>query len=270
MKNLRARLHGGETLVGCFLNLGSSLTAEMVGRAGFDFVVIDIEHGSGTEADVLHQLQALEHTGAAAVIRVESHERQRAHRVLDLGAHGIMFPRVNTAAEARACVAALRYPPLGVRGVASMNRACQFGVGFRQYVDSSRDVLLGVLQIETAEAVAHVAEIAAVDGADVLFIGPLDLSMSLGILGQFDHPKFQEALEQTAEAAQQHGKATGVLMPKPEDFDRYHRLGFRFLACGSDGAMVNNAARALAQTLSEHRRRLGAPEPATRDTSRRQ
>lgn len=254
MKNLKERLGAGQTLLGCFLNLGSSLTAEMVGKAGFDFVVIDIEHGSGTEANILHQLQALEHTAAAAVIRVESHERQRAHRVLDLGAHGIMFPRVNSAAEARACVAALRYPPLGVRGVASMNRACEFGVSFRRYVEASKDVLLGVLQIETAEAVDNVEEIAAVDGADVLFIGPLDLSMSLGILGEFDHPRFQAALERTAAAAARHGKATGVLMPKPDDFTRYHGLGFRFLACGSDGAMVNNAARALAQNLMEQRR----------------
>jgi 2-keto-3-deoxy-L-rhamnonate aldolase RhmA len=256
MKNLREKLSNGETVLGCFLNLGSPLTAEMVGKAGFDFVVIDIEHGSGTEANILHQLQALEHTGAAAVIRVESHERQRSHRVLDLGAHGIMFPRVNTAAEARACVAALRYPPLGVRGVASMNRACEFGLSFRNYVESSKDVLLGVLQIETAEAVENVEEIAAVDGANVLFIGPLDLSMSLGILGQFDHPKFGEALERTATAARQHGKSTGVLMPKPDDFERFYKLGFRFLASGSDGAMVNNAARSLAQTLMESRKRL--------------
>mgnify|MGYP005851171553 CR=1 FL=1 len=256
MKNLREKLSNGETVLGCFLNLGSPLTAEMVGKAGFDFVVIDIEHGSGTEANILHQLQALEHTGAAAVIRVESHERQRSHRVLDLGAHGIMFPRVNTAAEARACVAALRYPPLGVRGVASMNRACEFGLSFRNYVESSKDVLLGVLQIETAEAVENVEEIAAVDGANVLFIGPLDLSMSLGILGQFDHPKFGEALERTAAAARQHGKSTGVLMPKPDDFERFYKLGFRFLASGSDGAMVNNAARSLAQTLMESRKRL--------------
>jgi 4-hydroxy-2-oxoheptanedioate aldolase len=254
MKNLKKRLGTGETLIGCFLNLGSSLTAEIVGNAGFDFVVIDLEHGSGTESNVLHQLEALEHTGAGAVIRVESHERQRSHRVLDLGAHGIMFPRVNTASEARQCASALRYPPDGVRGVASMNRACEFGVSFRSYVDSSKESLLGVMQIETAEAVRNVAEIAMVDGVDVLFIGPLDLSMSLGILGQFDHPDFNRALDATASAARAHGKATGVLMPRQDDFDRYYKLGFRFLACGSDGAMVNNAARNLAQTLSEARR----------------
>ncbi|MCW5978040.1 MAG: hypothetical protein KIT09_08170 [Bryobacteraceae bacterium] len=259
MKNLKKRLREGEALNGCFLNLGSALTAEMAGKSGLDFVVIDIEHGSGTETDILHQLQALEHTGAGAVIRVESHERQRSHRVLDLGAEGIMFPRVNSADEARKCVAALRYPPDGVRGVASMNRACEFGASFRKYVDSSKDTLLGVLQIETAEAVRNVEEIAAVDGADVMFIGPLDLSMSLGILGQFDHPAFNEALEATANAARKHGRSTGILMPKQDDFDRYYGLGFRFLACGSDGAMVNNSARSLAQAMSEARKRLSTP-----------
>lgn len=94
MKNLKKRLGDGETLLGCFLNLGSPLTAEIMGRAGFEFAVIDLEHGIGTEGDVLSQLQALEATDAGVIVRVESHERQRAHRVLDLGAEGIMFPRV--------------------------------------------------------------------------------------------------------------------------------------------------------------------------------
>jgi len=225
----------------------------MVGKAGFDFVVIDLGHGSGTEVNVLHQLQALEHTGTKSIIRVEGHARQRSHRVLDLGAHGIMFPRVNTADEAKACVAALRYPPDGVRGVASMNRAAGFGVTFRDYVDSHKDNLLSVVQIETVEAVQNVEEIAAVEGADVLFIGPLDLSTSLGVLGQFDHPDFCAALDRTAAAARKHGKVTGILMPKPDDYDRFHGLGFRFLASGSDGAMVNNAARSLAKTLIDKR-----------------
>ncbi|MCP5119828.1 MAG: 2-dehydro-3-deoxyglucarate aldolase, partial [bacterium] len=164
-------------------------------------------------------------------------------------AHGIMFPRVDTVDQARACVAAMRYPPDGVRGAASMNRACEFGVTFRDYVASSKDNLLGVFQIETAEAVKNVDEIAAVDGVDVLFIGPLDLSMSLGILQQLDHPDFQKALEATAAAAEKHGKSTGVLMPNPSHFERFHNLGFRFLACGSDGAMVNNAAISLVGEL---------------------
>jgi len=253
LKHLPERLKAGETLIGCFLNLGSPLGAEMVGKAGFDFVVIDLEHGSGTEADVLPQLQALASSGTRSIVRAESHVRQRSHRVLDLGAHGIMFPRVETAAEARACVAALRYPPAGVRGVAAMNRACDFGLSFRDYFENHQDLLLSVLQIETVEAVRNVEEIAAVEGADVLFIGPLDLSTSLGILGQFDHPDFIAALKKTAAAAANNGKSLGILMPKPGDFDHYYDLGFRFLASGSDGAMLNTAARNLAQSLRESR-----------------
>jgi 4-hydroxy-2-oxoheptanedioate aldolase len=255
---MKQRLQNGETLLGCFLNLGSPLTAEMVGKAGFDFVVIDLEHGSGTEADVLHQLQALENTGAKSVIRVEGHARQRSHRVLDLGAHGIMFPRVNTADEARASVAALRYPPEGVRGVASMNRACEFGLTFHEYVNTSKGSLLGVMQIETAEAVANADAIAAVEGVDVLFTGPLDLSMSLGILGQYDHPEFLKALGATSGAARNHGKTAGVLMTAPDMFFRYHDYGYRFIACGSDGALVNQAARGLAGSLRNFRTEAGA------------
>lgn len=207
MKNLRRRLHDGETLVGCFLNLGSSLTAEIMGRAGFDFAVIDLEHGSGTEADVLSQLQALEATDAGVIVRVESHERQRAHRVLDLGAEGIMFPRVDSAPEAARAVAGLRYPPQGVRGVATANRACGFGTTHREYMEAAASTLLGVVQIESEAALASVDAIAAVDGADVLFVGPMDLTQSLGILAQFDHPRYGEALETVSAAARRHGKS---------------------------------------------------------------
>ena len=255
MKNLKERLRAGETLAGCFLNLGSSLTAEIMGRAGFDFSVIDLEHGSGTEVDVLSQLQALEATDAGVIVRVESHERQRAHRVLDLGAEGIMFPRVDSAPEAAGAVAGLRYPPQGVRGVATANRACAFGTRYREYMESAASTLLGVVQIESESALASVDAIAAVDGADVLFVGPMDLTQSLGILAQFDHPRYGEALETVSAAAHRHGKSLGVLMARPEDFDRYHALGFRLIACGSDGTLLNAGARRQMELLAAARTR---------------
>ena len=111
MKNIKARIYNGETLIGCWLNLGSSLTSEIVGMSGFDWVLIDIEHGSGSEGQILQQLQALEHTPAATFVRVESYQRQRFHRVLDLGAEGIMCPRINTLEEAQQAAKAIRYPP---------------------------------------------------------------------------------------------------------------------------------------------------------------
>ena len=258
MKNLKKRLHDGETLLGCFLNLGSSLTAEIMGRAGFEFAVIDLEHGSGTEADVLTQLQALQATNAGVIVRVESHERQRAHRVLDLGAEGIMVPRVDSAPEAATAVAGLRYPPQGVRGVAAANRACEFGTTYREYMESAASTLLGVVQIESESALASVDAIAAVEGADVLFVGPMDLTQSLGILAQFDHPRYGEALEVVSAAARRHGKSLGVLMARPEDFDRYHALGFRFIACGSDGTLLNAGARRQMELLAAARARCTA------------
>jgi 4-hydroxy-2-oxoheptanedioate aldolase len=258
MKNLRERLQGGETLAGCFLNLGSSLTAEIMGRAGFDFVVIDLEHGSGTEADVLSQIQALEASAAGVIVRVESHERQRAHRVLDLGAEGIMFPRVDSASEAARAVAGLRYPPQGVRGVAMANRACAFGTTYREYMESAASNLLGVVQIESESALASVDAIAAVDGADVLFVGPMDLTQSLGIFAQYDHPRYGEALKNVSTAARRHGKSLGVLMARPEDFDRYHALGFRLMACGSDGTLLNAGARRQMELLAAARTRCTA------------
>jgi len=249
MYDIRRRILNHDLLTGCFLNLGSSLTAEIVGMAGFDFVVIDLEHGAGFESDLLGQLQALAHTGAAPIIRVESLERQRFHRVLDLGAHGIMVPRVNNADEARRAVAAMRYPPEGVRGVAMMNRACGFGAGFQEYVKTANQLLACVIQIESPEALANVESIAAVDGADVLFVGPLDLSHSLGITAQFGHPDFLEAVGRVASAAEAAGKTAGILLPKAEDFAKFFAMGYRFLPCNSDGGLLNAAARNLRKSL---------------------
>jgi 4-hydroxy-2-oxoheptanedioate aldolase len=251
MKNLKERVQKSETLFGCFLGLGSPLTAEIMGMAGYDWALIDLEHGAGDERDTLAQLQALEHTSAAAIVRVESNARQRVHRVLDLGAHGIMFPRIDHPEQARDAVAAMRYPPSGVRGVALANRACEFGSTFHEYLRTANDNLLCVVQIETPASVKNVEQIAAVDGVDVLFIGPSDLSQSLGILGEFRHPTFVDAIERTSRAAARFGKTAGILLPKPDDFAFFHDCGFRFLGSGADGVLLNQAARSLVKTLHD-------------------
>jgi len=251
LKNLKQRLKNGETLHGCWLNLGSSLTAEIVGLAGFDWVLIDLEHGAGTEKDVLAQLQALEATPAGVIVRVESSESPRIHRVLDMGAEGIMCPKVSSPEEARKVVRGLRYPPHGHRGVAKMVRATQFAQNFDSYHQSSLDNLLGVVQIETVEALNHLDEIAALDGVDVLFIGPADLSMEMGIFGQFDHPLFKEAVQKITAAARKAGKATGILFFNPAEYQNYHQQGIRFIACGADATFVVNGAREMAKKLAE-------------------
>jgi 4-hydroxy-2-oxoheptanedioate aldolase len=257
MKNLKQRLKNGETLHGCWLNLGSSLTAEIVGLAGFDWVLIDLEHGAGTEKDVLVQLQALESTPVGVVVRVESSESQRIHRVLDMGAEGIMCPKVRNPEEARKVVSGLHYPPFGSRGVAKMVRASGFAQNFQTYYETSRDTLLGVVQIETAEVLNHLDEVAATEGVDVLFIGPADLSMELGIFGQFDHPRFREALNETIRAAQKAGKSTGILFFNPEEYRKYHDMGIRLIACGADATFVAEGARSMATRLRGFREAKG-------------
>jgi 2-keto-3-deoxy-L-rhamnonate aldolase RhmA len=248
---LKRRLAADDTVLGCFLSLGSPLASELMGNAGYDWALIDLEHGAGGETEALHQLQALSGTPAAAIVRVESHIRQRAHRVLDMGAHGVMFPHIDTAEDARAAAAAMRYPPLGVRGVAFSNRACEYGSNFRPYLEESVRALLAIVQIETREAVENVDVIAGTPGVDVLFIGPSDLSHSYGVLGQFEHPDFVQAIDRTVAAAKRYRKSLGILLPKPADFAHYHDLGFRFIASGSDAVLLNNTARALVKSLRE-------------------
>ena len=253
MKNLKKRIKQGEAINGCWLNLGSALTAEIVGAAGFDWVLIDLEHGAGNEKDVLSQLQALERFDTAAIVRVESAAKQRIHRVLDQGAEGIMCPHVNNAEEARMVVDGLRYPPYGSRGVAKMVRASGFGKNFTEYYTTANDEIVGIVQIETPEALDCLDEIAAIDGVDVLFIGPADLTMSLGIFGQFDHPLFTDAVKNTVAAAQKAGKTAGILLSNPDDYNRFYQMGLRVIACGADATFVADGSRTMAGKLNAAR-----------------
>jgi 4-hydroxy-2-oxoheptanedioate aldolase len=244
LKYIKYRITAGEVLFGVFVNLGSPLTAEIIGSAGYDWALIDLEHGAGDEGDVLSQIQAMEHTPTVPLVRIESTSRPRFHRVLDFGAAGIMVPRVDSVEQAREAVSGLHYPPKGSRGLAQMNRACQFGTSFREYMAAADNQLLGIVQIESPEAVRNAADIAALDGVDVLFVGPTDLSHAMGILGQIEHPAFLEALTAVARAARKASKACGILLRGPEDAPRLLSLGYTFLGCGSDGSLLRAAAHA--------------------------
>lgn len=253
MKGLKQRIRNGETVLGGWLTLGSPVTAEIVGLTGFDWLLIDLEHGVGDERQTLFSLQAIEHTPAAGIVRVESAQRVRTQRILDLGAEGIMFPRLMSPDEAREAIASMRYQPEGYRGVARSVRATQYGVNYKDYMDHAGDRLLGIVQIENEEILGSLDEVAAIDGADVLFIGPVDLSKALGVFGQFDHPRFREAIEKTAQAARKAGKAGGVLMSSPEEFPTYAKLGYQFIACGADMSYVQKGAAGMIQALRAQR-----------------
>lgn len=249
MKGLKQRLHKGEVLIGTFLSLGNPVTTEIVGNAGFDWVVIDLEHGVGSESDVVYQLMGLKNTNVSAIIRVEGHQRQRIHRVLDLGAEGIMCPRIENADEAALAVKAMYYPPEGVRGVAKMIRATRYGDDFDGYRETAADELLGIIQIETLASLNHLDAIANTKGVDVLFIGPSDLSMALGIFGQTDHPLFVKTVDQIISAARKAKKQVGILLSDPADVKKYGEMGIHFIACGTDASFLSKGAKQTAEAM---------------------
>ena len=246
MKWIRQRVLKRELVIGTWLNLGSSLTAEIAASAGFDWVVIDMEHGAGDHESMVHQVQAVSATPAAPLVRVAWNEAPRFKRVLDLGVSGVVVPCVADGEEAKQAVSAMRYPPQGIRGVASLNRACDFGREFQAYFARANDELLTVVQVETEGSVERANEIAAVDGVDVLFIGPMDLSTSMGIVLQYDHPRFKAALARVSEACRRAGKAAGILLGRPEQVPDTIAAGFTFVGLGSDGGVMAEGMARLA------------------------
>ena len=248
---LDERLRGGEVLIGTFLNLGSCVAAEICASAGFDWVVVDLEHGSGSEACLLSQLQAVAGTGVSGMVRVESHDRSRIGHALDAGAAGIVAPRVDSPEQARLVVAGTRYPPDGTRGVALMNRAAGFGTGGAAALARAGEHIVTVLQVESAAALGALDEIASVRGADVLFVGPADLSYSLGIFGRLSDPVFVDALRAVAKVAENHGKVAGVLAGTPEEAEGYLEEGYRFVGIGGDGGFLAKGATAAAAELRD-------------------
>ncbi|HEY4827349.1 MAG TPA: aldolase/citrate lyase family protein [Solirubrobacteraceae bacterium] len=242
----RARVKAGEPVVGAFVNLGSALTAEIMAIAGYDWLVFDLEHGAGDEPALLSQLQAVSHTGVGALVRVEGVDSARVLHALDLGADGVLVPRVRSAEEAAVCVGFCQYA--GSRGVARYNRSWHWGLVSRTNDDADAEVVCAV-QIETAEALADVRAIAAVDGVDVLFVGPADLAQSLGLRCPPDDPRLLERVAPVAAAAREYGKAAGMLVGTIAQARAYRDLGFSFLGCGSDGSL-------LAVTAQENARQL--------------
>ncbi len=242
--DLRTRVLAGETLFGTFLGLGSPMAAEICGRAGFDWVIVDLEHGAASESELLANLHAVASTPTSALVRPRSADRLRVGRVLDLGAHGVMIPRIDLPAEAAEVISFMRYPPDGTRGLALSTRGAGLGELGHADVRAINRQITGIIQIESPSAVEHAAEIAAIDGVDVLFVGPADLSHSMGIPGQFDDPRFVRALEQVVAAADRAGKAAGILLFNMAVLPRHRDLGFRFIGLGSDGAFVADGARA--------------------------
>lgn len=249
---LRARLAAGQTLFGTFLGLGCALSAEACALAGFDWLLADLEHGGGGESTLLAQLLAADAHQVPMLVRVESGDRIRAGRVLDLGAAGVMFPRLESAAQAEEALRHAHYPPLGDRGVATYNRACGFGLR-PDALDTANDRIACIVQVENRRAVDQIDEIAAVPGIDVLFIGPRDLSHDLGVPGDLASPTYLAALNRVRAACDAAGIASGILAPDAEAARRYADDGFRFIGVGSDATLLAQASRSVVAALGRPR-----------------
>ncbi len=228
--------------IGTWTSLTDPASAEMAAGGGFDFVVIDTEHSPLGLETVANCLRGVENGGAEAVVRTPWNDPVRIKRLLDLGPSGLLVPMVNTAEEAQAAVDAMRYPPEGIRGVAGA-RACDYGRSFGEYVtETHRDVTL-IPQLETETAVENVEEIVAVDGVDAIFVGPADLSASLGVVGEFDHPDLHDAIETVIEAGDAAGVPVGTLGPSPDRVELLGTLDFDYMIAGTDTSHLLSGQR---------------------------
>ena len=246
-RSFRDRTLAGDTLFGLFLDLGSPASAELCTMLGYDWLLVDLEHGAGTEADLPGLLRAVDLGGSIPLVRPQSGERIRIGRALDMGALGVMVPRLESADQAREAVTFLRYPPDGIRGVATRVRGAGLGRVTHAEVKRLNERVVGIIQIESVGGLRDADAIAALDGADVLFVGPADLSHSLGIPGQFQHPDYLAALDRVATACRAHGKAAGILVYDTAVVPPLLDLGFTFVGIGADaGFLIDGAKRSLA------------------------
>jgi 2-keto-3-deoxy-L-rhamnonate aldolase RhmA len=231
--------HNSDLQLGSWLQTGSPIVAELADASGFDWLLIDLEHGCGTEANVLSQIQVIRH--AAAIVRVGAPHPDQIARSLDWGAAGIMVPMVSTAEKAEACVRAMRYPPRGDRGLAGMVRGFQYGL--------QREMPTPVFyaQIETIEGVQNAHAIAAVDGVDVLFVGQMDLKLQLQSYPERTQLDFAACIKEVAAAAKQAGKACGMFCRQTDDFAELQALGFTHLAIETDITLLRESYRHVVQ-----------------------
>ncbi|HTD87285.1 MAG TPA: HpcH/HpaI aldolase/citrate lyase family protein [Candidatus Binatia bacterium] len=238
-------LRAGKPLIGLWSSLCSNIAVEVISRSGFDWTLIDTEHAPNELPTVITQLQALTGSPTAPVVRPAWNDMVVIKRLLDAGAHNLLVPYVQTADEARAAVAATRYPPDGIRGVATVHRSNQFGRLKNYYEDVNNEICV-IVQIETPKALASLDAIAAVDGVDGCFIGPSDLSASMGHRGQPGHPEVRAAIEDAFRRIRKAGKAPGILAPIEADARHWASQGAVVLAVGGDIALLRTYADELA------------------------
>lgn len=239
---VRQALREGRSVAGPFVGVASATMAELFGAAGCDFIVIDTEHSAMGMIEAEHLIRGADVWNMTSIVRVYTHHFAVINKALDAGAQGVFMPQVNTAAQAEQIVRAARYAPRGIRGVAGITRAAGYGTAdLRRHVAESNEEILVIIQIETVEAMRNLDGILQVEGIDLIFIGPNDLSLSLGFPGQRDHASVQEAIETIAAKVQEANMPLGITASTPEAALDYAGKGYQFLMFDSISLVVRGA-----------------------------
>jgi 4-hydroxy-2-oxoheptanedioate aldolase len=247
----KAKLKAGETVFGCFVRYPDAGLVEVMGYQPWDFLVFDGEHGVLEPRDCENLVRAAEVRGMTPIVRVPTNQPATILRLMDTGALGLHVPWVNSAAEAEAAVRSVKYHPRGQRGLAGV-RAAEYGQAgtLADYTQHANAETLVVIQVETAAAVAQAGEIAAVDGVDVVFIGPSDLSQSYGFPGQPQHPEVQAAMDEIVAAVSKTSAAVGIMVPNAAAARQWRERGARYIAIGLE-AILAPAAREYLKTVRD-------------------
>ncbi len=244
---LKEKLRAGKGCQGMFLNVPSPALVEIAGLLGMDFVIIDAEHGPPDLETVEHCVRAAESSGISTVSRIAMNIPQNILRFLDAGSQGVQIPMVNTDEQARAVADSVKYPPVGKRGLAAV-RANGFGIErpLGEYTRMANEETLVVVQIETVEAIKNAEKICQVDNIDVVFVGPTDLSSSMGYSGQPTHPEVIKAITNLGKIITKAGKVGGTIARDPEAYKQWRDAGFQYLATGTSNLFAD-ATRAYVQ-----------------------
>lgn len=252
VNRLRERFQNGRAAIGTFVNMSMPDVLEVLGWAGLDFAVIDTEHAPISLQSVGNLIRAAEISNLAPIVRVPSASAQNIFQALDAAALGVQVPQVRDAQDATLVVRAARYNPLGLRGLAPL-RSCKYGMALDDdYFRAANKAVLIVVQIETPEALENLEAIARVEGIDVMFVGPMDLSVALGVQGKTKHPGVEAATQRIIDKARAAGKVAGIAVGTTEEALQCIDQGFQYITVGSDISFISAHALQLAQIIHEH------------------
>ena len=255
MESLKSKLAQSQFTIGSWITLAHPAIAEIMSNAGFDWLVIDLEHSVVTIREAEELIRVISLSGSCPLVRLSINDPVQIKRVMDAGAHGVIVPMVNFADDAKRAVEAVHYPPKGKRGI-GLARAQGYGSTFDHYLKWLDKESIVIVQVEHIEAIGNLNQILAVDGVDGFLVGPYDLSSSLGVSGQFKHPAMKEAMDRILSTSIASGKAAGIHVVEPDPMALQKRVdqGYNFVAYSVDIRMLDHICR---HGIDAFRRKIG-------------